>query len=74
MILDLGKGPNQKTRKYAYLRISCAFWFEHFPRSGIKSESSFLKKVLYNYCSKQKFWRVLFQKVAFQKMDFPLYF
>ena len=44
MIPDLGKCPNQKTCKYVYLRISCVFWFGHFPRSGIKSENSFFIK------------------------------
>ena len=42
LISDLGKWPNQKTheiRKYTYLHV---FWFGHFPRSGIKSESRFL--------------------------------
>ena len=26
---DLGNCPNQKTRKFVYLRISCVFWFGH---------------------------------------------
>ena len=30
--------------QHANLRISCIFWFGHFPRSGIKSDSSFLMK------------------------------
>ena len=51
LIPDLGKCPNQKTheiRKYAYLRV---FWFGHFPRSGIESESSPNKKDgIYSTC------------------------
>ena len=43
-IPDLGKGPNQKTHQYAYLRISCVFWFRHFQRPKLKSKSIFLIK------------------------------
>ena len=44
LIPDLGKCSKQKNRKYVYLHISCVFCFGHFPRPGIKSESSVLIK------------------------------
>ena len=77
MLLDLSPDlvmcPNQKTRKYAYFRISCVFWFGHFPMSGIKSESIFLIKcyiINVFFC----FFCISSQKNAFPKMDFQLYF
>ena len=73
MIPDLVKCPNQKTRKYVYLRISCVFWFGHFPRCGIKSKSSFLIKCYIITVPNFFVSSVLSQKMTFQKMEFPLY-
>ena len=47
--LEVPRPENTQICVFAHFRIFC---FGHFPRSGIESKNSFLKKVLYNYCSK----------------------
>ena len=50
-IINCHKNNCGKWKIDVYLRISCVFWFGHFPRSRIKSKSSYFDKVQYNYCS-----------------------
>ena len=57
--------------KYMYL---CVFWFGHFLRSGIKSESSFLIKCYNNYCSIFFCVQRLVPKYSVPKNGFPIVF
>ena len=62
MTLDLGKGPNQKTCTFTFIRFLV-----------LVSENSFYTKS-YIITNLKKIWSFLFQKMALQKKDFPLYF
>ena len=71
-IPDLGKGPNQKTHQYAYLRISCVFWFRHFQRPKLKSKSIFLIKCY--IIAVRFFWENFIPKNDVQKNRFYIIF
>ena len=63
--------PSHEIRKYTYLR---AFWFGHFPRSGIESGSSFLIKcyiiTVHNFFCVERF----VPKNGVPKNGFPIVF